>query len=651
TAKKVESILREKGVVPATIAVLNGVCCVGLSDDELEDLAKAGEEDRAKKCSTRELPIVMAMQPQTNSGANNWGATTVASTMALAKLAGISTFVTGGIGGVHRNGHVSLDVSADLTELSRTPVVVVSAGIKSILDIGRTLEVLETLGVPAVTYGADEFPAFFTAKSGFKAPQRMDSSDDIARTYWASRALQLPHGMLVAVPNSDPAGDNVERAIHVALAKAEEQGVHGQGVTPFVLKEVAEQTGGDSLRSNMSLVYQNARVGADIAISIANNTPGDTTKLSSETQTNTAHARGDKDNVGNPSSADVCTAQSRVVVMGGSVIDLVAKPVSGTKLLHGTSNLGHCLEWDGGVARNVAEVLGLLGNKPVLYSAVGDDTRGHALIHRMKYDYGLVGADQSVRVVEGKHTATYAAVLDETGDLHTAIADMSVLSAITTPPQGALRGAEVFVMDANPGLNTCVAAAEMAAKEGVHVFFEPTSVPKARACADNKKFLECVSYTFPNMDELVAMTTGAGGTETYGDWRNNMQLDDFKAVKTAAARLLERMHPQSAHVVVTLGVHGVLLASRNRRITDTQPEAGSVEETSTTPVFAHFPAQEGVQVMNATGAGDSLCGAFIHALLEGKTVNQAVEFGMQAAVVSLGCNERAISPEIRWMGR
>lgn len=274
--KEVEAILRVKGVVPATIAIRDGICQVGLSSEELEDLARAGEEGRARKCSTRDLPMMIANAnkagKQHRSG-HLWGATTVASTMRLAHLAGISTFVTGGIGGVHRNGETSMDVSADLTELRQTPVVVVSAGIKSILDIRRTMEVLETNGVPTLGWQTDEFPAFFSPTSGVPCPARVDCADDVAAAYWAARGLQLPQGMLVAVPNHDPAGANVERAIQAALLEADERGIRGQDVTPFILKAVAQKTDGDSLRSNMALVRQNANVGADIAISISRNRP------------------------------------------------------------------------------------------------------------------------------------------------------------------------------------------------------------------------------------------------------------------------------------------------------------------------------------------------------------------------------------------
>ena len=277
-AREVEQILEDKGVVPATIAVKDGVCQVGISDDDLQDLAKAGTEGRAQKCSTRDLPMVMATAAASKkSDKSMWGATTVASTMKLAHLAGISTFVTGGIGGVHRNGENSLDISSDLTELGRTPVVVVSAGIKSILDIQRTIEVLETNCVPTYGWQTDEFPAFFSPASGIATPARADTSQEIADAYWFARLLQLPQGMLVGVPNNDPAGSNVEAAIQAALKEADELNIRGRDVTPYILKEVAEKTGGDSLKSNMALVRRNAEVGAEIAIAISEAKPASVT--------------------------------------------------------------------------------------------------------------------------------------------------------------------------------------------------------------------------------------------------------------------------------------------------------------------------------------------------------------------------------------
>jgi len=252
-AKEVSHILRERGVIPATIAVKDGIFRAGLHPDELENLAKAGEENRAIKCSTRDLPLmasnITTTAQQRSEETVQWGATTVAATMRLAHAANINTFVTGGTGGVHRGGELSLDISTDLIELSRTPVIVVSAGVKSILDVKRTLEVLETFGVPVAAWQSDEFPAFFSPESGVKAPSRFNDAMSVARAYITGRELGMDSGMLVAVPNHDPAGVNVEKAIKEALHEAEIAGIEGRDVTPFILRTVNELTGGDSLRS------------------------------------------------------------------------------------------------------------------------------------------------------------------------------------------------------------------------------------------------------------------------------------------------------------------------------------------------------------------------------------------------------------------
>jgi len=199
-AKDVSRILRNKGVTPATIAIKNGVFRAGLHPDELENLSKAGEEGRAIKCSTRDLPLVASKHRHNMSHSEEntqWGATTVAATMRLAHVAGISTFVTGGTGGVHRGGELSLDISTDLIELSRTPVVVISAGVKSILDVKRTLEVLETFAVPTGTWQSNEFPAFFSPKSGVKSPAIFENASDVASAYLTGRELGMKNGMLV----------------------------------------------------------------------------------------------------------------------------------------------------------------------------------------------------------------------------------------------------------------------------------------------------------------------------------------------------------------------------------------------------------------------------------------------------------------------
>ena len=256
-ATEVERIIREGGAVPATIAVLDGRPRIGLTGDDLHLLATSPD---VPKISSRDLPYT------TSQGTH--GATTVASTMRLAALAGISVFVTGGIGGVHRGAERTYDVSADLTELSQTNVAVVSAGVKSILDIGLTLETLETLGVPVVAYGTDDFPAFFSRISGHAAPMRLDTPADLASLMAAKWRLGLNGGIAivnpVAVEDEIPA-EEISVIIEQALADMEALGIHGKEATPFLLGRIVEITKGASLTANIALVNNNARLGTQVA--------------------------------------------------------------------------------------------------------------------------------------------------------------------------------------------------------------------------------------------------------------------------------------------------------------------------------------------------------------------------------------------------
>lgn len=257
TARRVEDEVRNAGAVPATIAVLDGALHVGLTDDQLETLAQAKD---VAKLSRADLPVCIAQ--------GGTGATTVAATMIAAHLAGIGVFATGGIGGVHRGWEGTLDISADLLELAQTPVSVVAAGPKAILDIPATLEVLETNGVPVIAFGQDELPAFWSRNSGLKAPLRLDSARDIARAAALRAEMGLPGGQLIAnpIPETDEIGrDTIIPVIEAALADAEAQGVAGKAVTPFLLDTIFRATEGRSLAANIALVLNNARLASDIA--------------------------------------------------------------------------------------------------------------------------------------------------------------------------------------------------------------------------------------------------------------------------------------------------------------------------------------------------------------------------------------------------
>jgi pseudouridine-5'-phosphate glycosidase len=289
TALEIEKTVREKGAVPATIAILNGVIKIGLNIEELDflsrnkilratkikghieiqlnkdqpELISGASQNLILKASRRDIPVIVSQKLN--------AATTVSATMICAALAGIKIFATGGIGGVHRNAQNSLDISADLTELARTSVAVVSAGVKSILDIGLTLEYLETLGVPVIGYRTEEFPAFYTRESGFKVNYRLDTAEEIANAVKTKWDLGLSGGVIVANPIPEEFSFDkvlIDKAIDEAIEKANKKGIKGKDVTPFLLSEIKDITEGKSLEANIQLVLNNAKLAAEIAISI-----------------------------------------------------------------------------------------------------------------------------------------------------------------------------------------------------------------------------------------------------------------------------------------------------------------------------------------------------------------------------------------------
>ena len=258
TALNVERIVRENGAVPATIAIIGGRLKAGLSPEEIEYFGKKGTA--IAKASRRDLAMLCARGED--------GATTVTTTMMIAHMAGIKIFATGGIGGVHRGAETTMDISADLEELAQTPVMVVCAGAKSILDLGLTLEYLETKGVPVLGYGTRELPAFYTRQSGFEVDYRVDTPEELAKAFKTQQTLGLKGGMLVTNPIEPQYAmplDVINKAIDQAIAESVEKGIQGKQTTPFLLARVAELPGGDSLASNIRLVYNNARLAAQVA--------------------------------------------------------------------------------------------------------------------------------------------------------------------------------------------------------------------------------------------------------------------------------------------------------------------------------------------------------------------------------------------------
>ncbi|XP_030815998.1 uncharacterized protein LOC115910191 isoform X3 [Camarhynchus parvulus] len=397
-AREVEEIVRTNGAVPATVGILRGQIHVGLTDEELEFLASS---KNAVKVSRRDFPFVLSQGLS--------GGTTVSGTMIVAHKAGIPVFVTGGIGGVHRHGENTLDVSADLTELGRTPVAVVSAGAKSILDIGRTLEYLETQGVCVAAFGESrEFPAFFSRQSGFQAPYHVQDEEEAAKLIDSALGLGLSSGVLIAVPcpqERAAQGQAIEEAIQQALSQARSKGITGKDVTPFLLQKLTELTDGKSLDSNLALIQNNARVGSCIAVALS--------KLQKARRKRSQ--RGQKD----------MTAPQPVVI-GGINVDFIAKAQNPEILGGGQTNAGRVRRAFGGVGRNLADCLSRLGQAPLLLSAVGKDEHLESVLHYCHH------MDMSgILQLEGKSTATYCAVISSAGELSLALGDMDIHQQIT----------------------------------------------------------------------------------------------------------------------------------------------------------------------------------------------------------------------------
>lgn len=658
--RNIQNIALEYNVVPATIALQQeqkqnaqegqNKIIVGFDNDDdlLHDLCIANNENRVKKVTTRELPFFLSSS-YGNSNNTMWGGTTVASTMHIASLVGISTFVTGGTGGVHRriNNESIADISSDLLELSRTPVLVISAGIKSILDIKQTIETLETLSVPVGVYKHDKFPAFFSKNSNVTSPYIFNNIKDIANSFiYQNEVLNMNCGMLLAVPPpiSDANDEMIEYAIQDALKSCHVE--QGKDVTPYILKKVNEITKGNSLKNNLELIYNNVHIGAQIAIEISN--------------IQKQQGKDDKCNTvitstysSNPTKTCTTDTNPKVIIMGGSVIDIIAKPKTGKTLLQSTSNPGICVESDGGVGRNIHEVISRLGTKTSLYSAIGNDTRGHGILsrlHTLPNSMLSIADNNTIQVIDKLHTATYVAILKEDGDLNTAIADMDIMDNIPIPDEKTIKECKMLILDANPSIENLIHVANIANKYDIPVFLEPTSIPKAKIISNYDNLLCNITYASPNFDELLALLNI--------DTDNNSPNKEFaiKYVVKLAKKLLIKMKKEKAYLLITLGEDGVLYVSKkqsNSSPTTTDADNPTYYEFETVHVK---PKNEDIitnhnnnnNTVNFTGAGDTFTGAFTHAIInnDNNNIEDSIHFAMKAANISIKCVDSAISPEL-----
>ena len=613
-ARAMEALIRRQGAVPATTALLDGTLRVGVSRAQLERLCTP---DRSLvKVSRRDLAPCMS--------AGLSGGTTVSGGMILAHWAGIKLFVTGGLGGVHEGGEKSMDVSADLTEMGRTPLAVVCAGVKSILDVERTLEVLETQGVTVCTLGADQIPGFFSPSSGVNTPLRVDSISDVSKIISTNHQMGLNSGVLICVPIPEAesvAMEEIDQLIASGMSAADSSGVKGRDLTPFLLEYVREGTHGRSLRANLSLLKNNAVVGGQIATCLSH---------SSRRGVHTCAVEE--------------AASGRPVVVGAINLDLLLRVES--EVARHQTNEGWIRHSLGGVGRNLAQCLTQVGPGCDFVSVVGRDAFGDLVLSELA-DPGRV------RRVEGARTAKYCSLLDQAGELMYGIADMEVLQSLT--PQvvdeisDLIARSPLVVFDGNLPHATLSHLLQLCAANRVPTWFEPTCTNKAT------KFLSpslpapplYPSFISPNLHELLAI-------------HRVVLKSDQQAVSPqdsgTIARLCSDLLPYVPVILLTRGDQGVLLSVRHQDMLRSTRLLTQLSHEFT-PVLSehfrsyHFPAVRVPvsDIVSVSGAGDCLAGTVISGLTEGRSLEEAVSAGMKAASLSLQSTDTVpstLSPQL-----
>ena len=507
---------------------------------------------------------------------------------------------------------------------------VVSAGVKSILDIGLTLEYLETQGVCVASYGDTRaFPAFYTRDSGHKAPYSVTSATEAARLVHENLRLGIGSGVLLGVPiPEDQAadGDKIEEAIKIAVEEAKDKNISGREVTPYILSRLNDLTGGESLKANLALVLNNARVGANVAVELA--------KLKNSNSSNVSC-----DNRNHPSD-------NHPVVVGGSIYDFVVRLAEGDLALSGGTHRGSLRSSHGGVARNVAAGLARLGLGPRLLSAVGEDREGRDIL-RAGEEAGMETG--LVRVLPEARTATYTAFLDSEGDCRFGVGDMEIHNTLDTAylldKEKELASSAMIVCDGNLAEASVHTLLDIASKHGVPLFYEPADLSKATKPLTSDTH-HAMTYTSPNLNELNSMLrTLPSPPPPIGDIsQDNIKLR-IAEVGVATRQLLEHYNLQV--ILVTLSEHGVVLVRRGR------PEDPLPTKSSMTKGMRMMGAEvSGVwypctdpctSVVSVSGAGDCLTAGFITGVLQGRDQASAVSAGLQAARIS--CSVSAAVPE------
>jgi pseudouridine-5'-phosphate glycosidase/pseudouridine kinase len=611
TALLVEQTVRENGSTPATIAILDGVITIGLSRAELERLAKTTS---AVKVSRRDIAQTIAKK-QT-------GSTTVAATMIFAHMAGIRIFATGGIGGVHRGAESTWDISADLAELARTPVLVVCAGAKSILDLPRTLELLETGGVSVIGFKTEEFPAFFTPKSGLKTSAVCQTELDVAKTLKTHIDLGLESGLLLTCPvPTDQAGnaDAIERATEEALNAAVKMKISGKEITPFMLKYINEKTGGDSLKANIALIRNNAGIAGRVAHQFSRTQ----NKFSNEIN-------------------DFGTASKSIRVVGGICLDTIARTEDPEIIGEtNTSSPGTIVSGIGGVGRNIAKVIHQLSPSSVSFeSCVGSDVSA-ASISVLKE--AMRNPWISLTTINGQRTAHYSAVMNGDGSLCAGIADMGIFDSFQ--PSTNSPDSQLTLLDTNLSEKAIRTLAVNAKKNSVWI--DCVSVAKTERLIFSLPHFALVKA---NLDELATIAA----VPPVDNPDNSEELVNWVA---STVRVCIDQYTGNAFLV-TCGKFGVFYcknAASGYHDNNTNKSAVLLPDGAELKIdnlavneikVVRYTCEPIEKVVDSTGAGDCLLGATAWAhIVQGLSVENAVVVGIAAARMTL-MSSSAVAQEI-----
>ncbi|RAH55611.1 IdgA domain protein [Aspergillus piperis CBS 112811] len=701
-AELLESVVRSNGAVPATIGILGGEARVGLSPEELVELASTAEKKDALKVSRRDLGYICGLGL---AGKRLHGGTTVSGTMVLAHLAGIKIFGTGGLGGVHRGGENSMDISADLTELGRTPVAVVSSGCKSFLDIPRTLEYLETEGVCVGTFadgrqGSVDFPAFYTRDSGLKSPKVIQNEAEAAAIVYAQSQIPVSSGILLANPvplEHSIAKSDMDHIIDEALRLADVEGYHGSDNTPFVLAKIKELSGGKSVIANRALVEANVKRAAKVAVELSKlersgsslnerHMPAFTGTSRADQATETELERATKTPLEAVTKADVLVAGSLAIDLS---CDFAPAEANTTTPALQTSNRAVIGQSLGGVGHNVAIAARYLDSSVLFCSVVGDDLSGQAALSSLRQEGLSTNGIKVLPPSSGARTAQYIAVNDAKKDLVVAMADMAIMELPEQAldfdsfwePMMSRAQPQWAVVDGNWNDEVLSKWVSLAKKHKARVAFEPVSTAKSRRLFGSAiKPSDCVpnntvSLAAPNQFELAAMYQAArenGHLDSEEWWRiiDAMGMTGSgsreRLVAMTSATLVDQGIPQQSIqllpfipcVLTKLGREGVLLTQLLRpgdaRLTSPESAPYILSRALTSDgliggVYLRlFPAAAELDekdIVSVNGAGDTLLGAVVTGLARGGAVEEVIPRAQEASVLTLQ-QEGGVSKEI-----